>query len=325
MILILTNGNDPSADLVVPKLLERGLEVYRWDPAGYPASARITSRLTGSSWRHTLVTPDAEIYTAAVGSVWLRRPGEPQAAPTVTDPAYRDVVSPNRADPHDRLAAHPRRPLVPPPVPNSSASLRTSWSTSAAAARIGFTVPPTTVTNDPRELALAWEQANGRFIAKEVELVPYQVDGADHAFYTTSVTRRHLTSRHRLAHAPMILQPRIDKAVELRVTVVGDQVFTAAISSQNSRTTLDDVRHQSALTGYSAYDLPPAVAERCVRLVSSLGLAFGCIDVILTPEGDYVYLELNPAGQWAWVEELTGLPIAAAIADWLAAGEHPTH
>ncbi|GAA4197069.1 ATP-grasp ribosomal peptide maturase [Streptosporangium oxazolinicum] len=323
MILILTNRNDPSVDLVIPKLLQRGFEVYRWDPADYPASARFTSRLTGSSWRHTLVTPDAEIDSATVGSIWLRRPGEPQAASSVTDPAYRDFVTRTG----QILMTGWQHTLDARWFPARAEALRLTQNklvNLAAAVRVGFTVPQTTVTNDPGELAVAWERTDGQFIAKEVELVPYQVNGEDHAFYTTSVTRRHLTSRHRLAHSPMILQPRIDKAVELRVTVVGDQVFTAAITSGDSRTTRDDVRHQSSLTGYSAYELPARVAERCVKLVSSLGLAFGCIDVILTPDGEYVYLELNPAGQWAWVEELTGLPIAAAIADWLAVNEHPT-
>lgn len=322
MILILSDKDDPSVDLVLPKLLQRGLDVYWWDPADYPAAARLTSRLTGGSWRHTLVTPDAEIDSAGVSSVWIRRPGRPRAAPSVTEPVHRDFVArtgqilmdgwqqtfdarwfPARTE----LLLHTQNKLV----------------NLAAAVRLGFTVPATTVTNDPDELAGMWEDTGGRFIGKEVELVPYQVDGQDHAFYTTSVTRRHLISRHRLAYAPVILQPKIDKAVELRVTVVGERAFTVAISSQNSRMTRDDFRHQEGnFAGYSAYELPADVEGRCVELVSSLGLAFGCLDVILTPEGEYVYLELNPNGQWAWAEKLTGLPISTAIADWLAAGEH---
>ncbi|MDF5752811.1 hypothetical protein [Spongiactinospora sp. TRM90649] len=87
--------------------------------------------------------------------------------------------------------------------------------------------------------------------------------------------------------------------------------------------TPDDFRHVDGdFTGFSAFDPPADVEGHRVELVASLGLSFGCIDVILTPEGEYVYLELNSNGQWAWVEKLTGLPISMAIADWLAEGEH---
>jgi glutathione synthase/RimK-type ligase-like ATP-grasp enzyme len=44
-----------------------------------------------------------------------------------------------------------------------------------------------------------------------------------------------------------------------------------------------------------------------------LGLNFGAVDMILTPDGRYVFLEINPNGQWGWVEDLTGMPISEEI------------
>ncbi|WP_283135123.1 MvdC/MvdD family ATP grasp protein [Rhizohabitans arisaemae] len=323
MILILSSEDDRSVDLVLRKLLERGIEVYRWDPGDFPVSARMTSRLVGGAWRHTLVTADAEIDSADVSAVWIRRPRDPRAASDTMDPGYRRYV--------ERIGRifldgwedtfetrwFPARLGVLIRTQSKLVNL-------AAAAKLGFTVPDTTVTNDPEGLAVAWSEAGGRLMAKEVEALPYNFDGFGNAFYTTAVTRRHLTSRHRLVHAPVILQPRVDKAVELRINVVGDQVFTAEIHSQGSRATLDDFRHyEGTFTEYGVYDLPKDLERRCVELVRSLGLDFGCIDMILTPEGEYVYLELNPNGQWGWVEEVTGLPISEAIAERLAADERP--
>ncbi|MEV4171342.1 hypothetical protein [Nonomuraea sp. NPDC049709] len=72
---------------------------------------------------------------------------------------------------------------------------------------------------------------------------------------------------------------------------------------------------------HSVHHLPDDTARRCVELVAALGVSFGAIDLILTPGGEYVFLEINPNGQWGWIEDLTGLPISTAIADWLTAEE----
>ncbi len=51
-----------------------------------------------------------------------------------------------------------------------------------------------------------------------------------------------------------------------------------------------------------------------------LKIVFGCVDMILTPEGDYVFLEVNTAGQWQWVEHLTGMPITDSLVYLLVRG-----
>jgi glutathione synthase/RimK-type ligase-like ATP-grasp enzyme len=63
--------------------------------------------------------------------------------------------------------------------------------------------------------------------------------------------------------------------------------------------------------------LPPEIQDKCVRLVEQLELSYGAIDMVLTPEGRYVFLEINPNGQYLWIEEQTGMPISAALCDLL--------
>ena len=74
-------------------------------------------------------------------------------------------------------------------------------------------------------------------------------------------------------------------------------------------------------TPHFPHALPPEVQERCVRLVERLELCYGAIDMILTPDGRYVFIETNPSGQYIWIENETGLPISAAICDFLTAGK----
>jgi len=137
------------------------------------------------------------------------------------------------------------------------------------------------------------------------------------------VRRRDAAHYQSVRYAPALFQERIPKKVELRVTVVGRKVFAAEIRSQEiSRLHIDwrMAREYGQDRYYGVYKLPQAIAERCVRLVRALGLCFGAIDLIVTPDDQYVFLEVNPNGQWAFIESWTGLPIGAAIADLLIRG-----
>src|SRR5207249_969990 len=116
-------------------------------------------------------------------------------------------------------------------------------------------------------------------------------------------------------------QSYVPKHVELRITVVGQLVFAAEIHSQESNHTRYDWRQYDFYeTPYFVHKLPSAVASRCVQLVERLGLCYGAIDMILTPDERYVFLEINPNGQYLWVEEATGLPISEAICNLLMDG-----
>ena len=114
---------------------------------------------------------------------------------------------------------------------------------------------------------------------------------------------------------PFILQRYVKKRLEIRVTVVGTDVFAAEIHSQTSkRTEVDWRRYNHSITPYLIHALPEHVAQCCLALVDAMGLHFGAIDLILTPDDRYVFLEINPNGQYGWIEYLTGLPITQRLA-----------
>jgi glutathione synthase/RimK-type ligase-like ATP-grasp enzyme len=114
----------------------------------------------------------------------------------------------------------------------------------------------------------------------------------------------------------------VPKRFELRVTVVGEQVFAAEIhSQQTNRTRVDWRRYDLSHTPHLPHALPEHVQVKCVELVRRLGLCYGAIDLILTPDGRYVFLEINPSGQYMWIEERTGLPISEAVANLLVSYE----
>jgi glutathione synthase/RimK-type ligase-like ATP-grasp enzyme len=122
-------------------------------------------------------------------------------------------------------------------------------------------------------------------------------------------------------YSPTFFQEYVPKELEIRITVVGDKVFPIAIHSQKNVLTVDDWRRdQKGDLKYSHHELPPNVEDKCRRLLKEFGLQFGAIDMILTPKRDYYFLEINPNGQWAWIEEVSSLPMAATLIDLLTNG-----
>ena len=122
-----------------------------------------------------------------------------------------------------------------------------------------------------------------------------------------------------LRFCPMIFQEFVPKALELRITVVGTQVFVAAVDSSVSPSGADDWREDTELwEKFKPFDrCPEAILDRLLAMLTRLGLNFATVDIILTPSGRYVFLEFNTISGFAFIEKATGFPISAAIADLL--------
>ena len=116
-----------------------------------------------------------------------------------------------------------------------------------------------------------------------------------------------------MKYAPVIFQEYVDAVYDLRITLVGDEIFAAAIHSQQTSYPTD-FRMDMSNAKIAAVDLPPNVQERLRQYRRALGLQYGAVDMRLRADGKYVFLEVNPAGQWLFIEEATKQPIAAALA-----------
>jgi glutathione synthase/RimK-type ligase-like ATP-grasp enzyme len=188
------------------------------------------------------------------------------------------------------------------------------------AGELGFELPPTLVTTNAAALLDFHRRHDGRIISKVAGPTLGRFYGPDVGRYTEPVTTRDIGYFDAVRFAPAIYQACVDKRVELRITVVGERVFPVEIHSQDAaRTRGDWRRYDLGLTPHRLHALPEALTRRCVQLVRRLGLAYGAIDMILTPEDRYVFIEINPNGQFLWIEQLVRAGIGEAIADCLAA------
>ncbi len=140
--------------------------------------------------------------------------------------------------------------------------------------------------------------------------------------FTSQVLPEHLQASARLRHTAHYFQEAIAKDFELRITVVGKRVFAAAIYSQHAQEARIDFRQAYGELRYAIYQLPPAIEEACRRVVQAYGLAYGAIDMAVTPTGAYIFFEINGAGQYHWIEQETGLPITEALVELLVKGDN---
>ncbi|WP_235922235.1 hypothetical protein [Lentzea tibetensis] len=188
------------------------------------------------------------------------------------------------------------------------------------AAASGLDVPRTVITNVPEDSDSHHEYLGPSVIYKTLASASVTDGHLMSLVYTTDVSRADMADC-RVALTAHQFQERVPKVRDVRATVVGSQIFaTEIIADASSRGRLDWRADYTSLR-YECTHLPPAVETALLLLLRRLGLTFAAADFVVTADDRYYFVDLNPAGQWGWIEAATGLPIAAAIADLLTEGE----
>ncbi len=187
------------------------------------------------------------------------------------------------------------------------------------AAACGLPVPDTLWTNDLATAVSFAEGFEGQAVAKSVATAWWEQDGQGKFVFASMVKSRELPTAARLAAAPVCFQQPIWPKRDIRVTVVGSTVL-GAIREQKpdgaGEDELDWRRDQER--PWRRYELPADTAAGCAALIERFGLRFSGIDLALDDRGKHWFLELNPNGEWGWLQR-SGLPIAEALADLLLA------
>jgi hypothetical protein len=309
---------DPSVPAVCEALERRGCCVVGLDSAGLPLGANLSLGLAEDP-AHTygwLETGSQRVALDDIDAVWLRHTDVAMGVQPLIDAAHFSAVRAQATAhlwdllaclPHalhiDRLA-HLRA------VPGPTAMLR-------LARLAGLTVPRTLVSNDPGRVAAFLDACEGRAIQKMLDSSATRVPrpGGPDYLPTLRVTEEHRANLDRVAVCPMVFQEEVEKEVELRVMVVGDRLFTGAVPSKG---TVDWRQHPDLIGRFVPWDLDPAVALAILRLMDALQLQTGSVDLIVRPDGQHVFLEVNTISFFDFLEAATGLPIADATAALLA-------
>ncbi|MFF1558370.1 ATP-grasp ribosomal peptide maturase [Streptomyces sp. NPDC058279] len=311
-VLVATEADDVTADMVITELNRRGVPVVRFNPAeigdGLTVSARYGIRPAHAAGR--MLTPSRAAHLDDARAVYWRRPTWP-AFPHLSPDDARFAAAQTRYGLGGVLHALTGPLWVNHPLRNAEADYKPHQL--AQAERLGLAVPATLITNDPDE-AREFVAAHHAVIHKTLRATSYQRDGVPVVSWAEQVTAEEIDDRVRVV--PHLFQERIGKTCDVRVLVVGRQVFAVRIESD----LLDWRRDYSALA-YSVITLPAALEAALLAFLGTFGLMSGSFDLAVDHADTYWFLELNPNGQWGWLEEHTGLPMAAAFADLLTQGE----
>jgi glutathione synthase/RimK-type ligase-like ATP-grasp enzyme len=183
---------------------------------------------------------------------------------------------------------------------------------------VGLATPRTMITNDPKELSGFYRECKQNIVAKTLGSSDGVPEGK--MIFTTKISKNDLTKANELRYAPCMFQEYIHKKTEIRANVIGSKIHAVEIHSQKSEKTKHDWRHYDDFkkTPYIPINLPRQTSERIKKLIKSMNLKFGAVDLIRTPNDEYVFLEVNSNGRWWWIQELTGVNIAKDIAYELA-------
>ena len=190
----------------------------------------------------------------------------------------------------------------------------------AVAVEAGFDTPHTLYSNDAAAVRRFVREHGGRAVFKNFRPAAWSDGRKRWQPATAVITEERLADDGLIALAPAIYQELVPKAHELRVTVIGHRVFAAKLHSQASAKGRLDWRRAGDGIVAEATRLPSGVEALCRDLLARLGLVFGCIDLIVTPDGRHVFLEINQMGQFLFVERWTGLPLLDAFAELLLQG-----
>jgi len=312
IILIITNRHDEHASHVIDTLNKRGANVFRLNTEDFPTQVSLVWNNDG--W--IINYHDRTLKSQDVATCWYRRPVEAEIDPDVTNSGYQEFI---RDECWFVLAGLYRclSDVVWVSNPDALSAAKFKPRQLQLARELNFRVPDTLITNDPQAFAKFYEDHGGKVIVKIAGRGPTTIP-ADQAIYTNLVGSDMLEQADSIRLAPHLFQEYITKQYEVRVTIMGDQLFAVKIDSQSSEATETDWRRPGIEdVDHSVISLPEPVERRCRELVRDLGLNFGAIDLIVTPDNEWIFLEINPNGQWLWLEELTELPMTKTICDLL--------
>jgi hypothetical protein len=321
-VLILTNSDD---DLHVKPVQERltalGKDFFRFDVDQLGSGKLKIEFASHENQFFVAKTSDKKTTSSDIQSVWYRRPNYFNFP--IADPVQRDFAEKETTALLNGICAclpevywlnNPRDMEI---AKNKVMQLRKARS-------IGFDVPRTIVTNNPDSVKDFFELCGGNIVFKTMALGFLDYGEKGFNVPTTLITETHLGKLGLITSCPSLFQELVDKKYDIRVTIVGDKVFAVKIDSQKHSATSIDWRKPQFISelGYQIVDLPDTVKNMCLKITHDLGLRFGAIDLALSKDGKYYFFEINPNGQWQWVEYFTGACISGAIADMLAS-ENP--
>ena len=305
IVLIIAPQDDFHA-ITLKKVLEARFDAdaYVWDLSTVASSHRVSFSPASGEADLEISVGSRRFLLSEMRSVWWRRVPAVTIDDAVAEPRVRRFCTLEYEHLLKGAFASTRTKVINNPISEYRALYKPLQLTLAS--RCGLTIPKTLMSNDPDAIRRFWTELGENCI--------YKTFGAPSWTFleTRSLTREDLKDIDAVRHAPIIVQEKIDKDRDIRVNIFGDEIFPSQVYTRHASAELDwrvDLTAQ-----WSAHALPAEVVSALRRLMSALGLDYGCVDLRRTPDGQYVFFEINPAGQFLFAEIDAGQNLLDAMA-----------
>jgi MvdD family ATP-grasp ribosomal peptide maturase len=322
VVLIITHSDDnDSIGLVMHAVADSGGVAFRVNTDRFPTEIRIGVEYSGSRESLWLSAGDDELALDSVSAVWYRRVAIGNRIPETMDAQLRKAsIGESRATIQGLIASLDAFHLDPVyrlrRAENKQLQLK-------VARQLGIETPRTLITNEPELVRRFARECHVGMVMKTLSSFAIYEEGQQKVVFTNTVDRRDLEHLEGLRYSPATFQELVPKARELRTIIVGDRVFTASIDSQKSEKSRVDWRRDGIglIEDWEPYTLPRGVEAKLLGLMRFFRLNYGASDFIVTPDGRHVFLEVNPVGEFFWLEmNAPNFPISGALAERLVSG-----
>jgi hypothetical protein len=311
MLLILTNSRDATADYLVPILERHGVALWRFNTDTSLSSIELSydggdPRLRcGSNWYRT----------ADFENVWYRRPEKLKDSLFDNSPEAQFALDEWSEALEGYFAHIPMAKWMNHPSCNVAASHKIAQL--SVARSLGLLVPDTVVTQTPSQLQEFFARHSGSIITKPMGrgYLERPDDEHDSLVYTNPVLQGHLDSLNDLPLCPTLFQQRIDKCADVRITVVDDCIHAVKLfAHDDDGSQRCDIRRDNMKdVVYQPIALPQDIERKLTRLMRHYSLRFAAIDMVVDKDGQWYFLEVNPGGQWAWLDLVGEMDIASSF------------
>lgn len=305
MILIITHKEDYTVDLVINKLNEKRIQYFRFNTEDLFSKNSVDIFIDNSRLQLNLCNINS------IRSVWFRRVKIPNVE-NLSQSIQKYINDELRVYFNNLWELLEVKWLS---IPQYIYRAENKFLQLKEARKIGLEIPSTLISYNPTKINEFFYNNNCNLIVKPIFNNEFTLGNKSKHIFTNKLGKDKVEKITEYVPLPSIFQKYIEKEIEIRITVVGNHVFSAYVDSQSSVETSIDWRRKR--NKFYKFSLPKVIEEKCIQLVKNLNLSFGAIDMIKSKDGKYVFIEINPNGQWGWIEMDTGLLISNSIINFL--------
>ncbi len=317
MVLCITHSNDfYTVDIVINRLKELGIEVLRFNSDDFSYKINFEYHNFSGNQVLKLVTPNYEITSDKIKAVWYRKLWN-VSIPENLDDDYKKIYYQEYSTMRNIFFNSLKNVPWINPIQIDHEIGENKMMQLKLASESGLIVPKSLFTNNAESVRdFFYSICNQQMIAKLHGALSRSMSGDTPFFPTTIIQEIDLENLDSLVYCPMIFQEKIDKQYELRLIYVDGEFFTGKINAEKSIAGSIDWRAATDIRpSWEKYNLPSEVELSIKKMMKKMNLFFGAIDIIRKKNGQYVFLEVNPQGEWGMLQRDLGLPIGEAIAD----------